>query len=228
MERHHMQSTKPTSSQHRDGTRIDHPAFAIVSASRITGGSTTLFGSPVRVGSYVELSISRAHADVRYMREGYRADDGIATVRMSETQWAALISRMNVGEGVPATLSVGPAKDARYERYPEIEAETDAERRAAAIDQTLKENLALVMDTVAKIKDIADVKGTIPKTELKEALRKLESALGNAPKNFKYAADEITRHMDKVVTTAKTELNAHAMALGFESGGMLAIDDRTE
>lgn len=219
---------EPKRTQEKDCVRIDHPSFAMIGATRVTGGATSLFGSPVRVGSYVEITISRASCRERDLREDYRPETRLATVRMSETQWAALISRMNVGDGVPATLSYGPPEGTGLAQYPEIDARSDAEKRSAAISDTLRKNLEAAQETLAKLKAISEGKGSIPKTDLKEAVRSLEIALANAPSNFRYAADELTKHMDKVVTTAKTELNAHAMALGFEPGGQLAIGNDKE
>lgn len=215
---------RPVRTTQNGDDRLDHPAFAVVSVTRVHGGSFTLFGAPVKVNSSIELCVKRAHAYERGLSEHPHADGILATVRFSETQWAAFVSSMNHGDGVPATLEYGPPVGSRIAPYPGIDRESDAEKRSSTIDQTMKENLEKAMKALAALKAVTDVKGPISKTELKEAVWNLDVALKNAPANFRHAADQVTQHMDKIASTVKLDLNAHAMALGMGGERGLSIE----
>lgn len=87
-----------------DGVKVTHPAFAAIRAARITG-QTSLFGSNVGHSGFVRVEISAAESnDSGYNEHLYGFAGRYICVDMSESQWVAFISRMNIGSGVACTL----------------------------------------------------------------------------------------------------------------------------
>src|SRR5690606_8026331 len=95
----------PTVTPHSmGGTKHEHPAFATIGASRISGHAN-LFGSNVGHNGFVKITINEG----TMYRDGYSESihgggKSYAEVWLSEAQWVSFVSRMNVGSGTPCTL----------------------------------------------------------------------------------------------------------------------------
>jgi len=90
-----------------DGTVTRHPAFAQISASRVSSGGpgVPLYGSDFNHQHFVSITIrsSEERRDLNhYWHFGGR---DLIEVHLSEAQWATFVSSMNVGMGVPCTLA---------------------------------------------------------------------------------------------------------------------------
>lgn len=201
-----------------DGAKLNHPAFACLKVTRVNGGNEVLFGSPVKATSYVEVALHRAEGTKSGLSEGHFAREIIASVKMSETQWASLISRPNYGDGVPVTLEYGPEPHSKLMHYPDILRVSDSERRQNSINDALASELVKLKEALAKISEIAEAKGTISKPELREAIRNLDIVTTNAPKNFEYAANQVTKHMVEVEEAVRLDLDSFARSLGLNDG----------
>ena len=81
-----------------------HPAYAMIGASRWTGGKSVFHGSDFRHSSGISVTICRAVQVRSLSRDWHHAREELIRVDMSESQWAAFISTLNVGDGVPCTL----------------------------------------------------------------------------------------------------------------------------
>lgn len=82
-----------------------HESYGLVSFSRVFGHSGFMFGSDVLSENFIELRI--AHGEKIY-DEGhsfyYFPNDEIIRVKMTNTQFAELLTNMNVGSGIPCTI----------------------------------------------------------------------------------------------------------------------------
>lgn len=97
---------QPVVTDKGDEEIITHPAFAQISASRVSGG-TYLYGSDFQHHNYVTISIklSESHQRKGSGRDWAFGREEILEVALSEAQWATFVSTMNVGDGVQCTLS---------------------------------------------------------------------------------------------------------------------------
>jgi hypothetical protein len=86
------------------GTRTTHPCFAQIRASRVNG-LTNLYDSDFQHNHFVSISIYRSELDRHLNRDWHHSRDELIEVNLSEAQWATFVSSMNVGCGVPCTLS---------------------------------------------------------------------------------------------------------------------------
>ena len=87
----------------RDATRTTHPAFAQITASRVSGHSI-LYGSDFDHNHYVTISISRSELCRNLSNDWYHSREELIEVALSEAQWATFVSSMNQGSGVACTL----------------------------------------------------------------------------------------------------------------------------
>lgn len=81
-----------------------HPSFGCIQVSRCSG-TVSLFGSPIpHHDHYISVRIHMARRNVWSAGEGVSARGGIIEIAMSEAQWAALLSSLNIGSGTPCTI----------------------------------------------------------------------------------------------------------------------------
>jgi hypothetical protein len=81
-----------------------HPSFGHVSASRFTGGDGKFFGSDVKSHqSGVSLRIQTSELKRGLSNDWFHPHNQLIEVKMSEIQWASLITNMNAS-GTPCTI----------------------------------------------------------------------------------------------------------------------------
>lgn len=88
---------------HTGDTIIKHPAFGQIGVSRCQGGAV-LYGSDFVHHAFMELTIRQSELHRTVARDWHHGHSDLLTVRMSESQWAAMLSSPNVGTGTPCTI----------------------------------------------------------------------------------------------------------------------------
>lgn len=81
-----------------------HESYGLAQFSRIGGKSGKLFGSSIEHQHFIELTISRASRSRQFQHDHYMPDQELISVFMSPTQFAELLTSLNVGTGVPVTI----------------------------------------------------------------------------------------------------------------------------
>lgn len=202
----------------KDETLREHPAFAMIGAYRWTGGGNQLFASPIKHNAGVTIRIVEANeqGDQYVWRQfGHKV---ICEVSLSEAQWATFVTAMNVGSGVPCTLSYRQTGD--LERVPSIEDTHPQERRAAMIKEQVAKDLALLQEFVAKFDELLE-SGKITKTALKELRSKyLLHAIEHAPGNYEFAGNLVTEHMEASTVAARAEIESYIMQAALKFPGL--------
>lgn len=143
-------------------------------------------------------------------------------VWMSETQFAQAITSMNMGSGSPCTL-VRLGSQA-----------IDAPEREDVINshkEMVKEKLGKVMDqqiaTAQKVKEWREAKHRPTLKELDGLLDNLTIHASNFESNMGWYAQCFEEHMEKVVGSAKAEIESHLLAsadrLGVDSSDLPAL-----
>jgi len=84
----------------------NHPSQIQVGISRISGGDNEQFyGSDIETNSYILLTVSESEYKRRSLGNDYFfATRTILELKMTNLQYAEMLTTMNVGMGVPATL----------------------------------------------------------------------------------------------------------------------------
>ena len=209
------------------GTEIisNHPAFGLIGAYRQSGGAPNLFGSPIaHAAGCVKIEIMTAHESNDRYSIRQVDDKKIVSVTLSEAQWAAFVSTMNVGCGVPCTINlrqVGP-----LEKMPEIDVETESERQKAMIQERVRKDMAKLREAYEDLNALVKAKGTPTKAQLNEVLTKLLQAVGHAPSNYEFAGKLVEEHFDRVSTATKAELSAYVTRVAMQFPALAGANDQ--
>lgn len=183
----------------REVTR--HPAFGMVAASRVSGKSN-LFGSHVGHDGFIKLTVKRGYVSSDLGRDWYHAREQLIEISLSEAQWVGLVSRMNIGEGVPCTIN-WTEKDGYM---PNISAvEKAAEKLNKDIEQVIRDNERDAAEAIAALREVLK---KLPKKDYADALGRVERINEQGARNRLFHAKQLNEMSEKLVTEAKIEIDA--------------------
>lgn len=190
------------------GRDTQHPAFGMVTMSRLSGGDGNLFMVDYPTGGSIRLTISTATLNRNLASDRIMDDRDIIVVEMSEVQWARIVSSFNVG-GVPVTLR-------RY-RDPltgEYMTPKMPDRHAGNVDTFRKEIEDKAAKTVREVTEAHDrlaeiLKGPLRKGDLQEVLDMLRSACMASTNGLPFVAEQAHEAIDTATQHAKAEVDAH-------------------
>lgn len=212
-----------------DESHIQHPAFGIVSVSRVSTNGHRLFASDLSHSEYIKISIHEAHTvetDGIQSHRQKRGDGGnsVAEIELSPAQWASLVASFGVGEGVPCTLR--RVRDGKTKLLPEIDQfESTRERFERQIHETVEKQTGLLQEIVGELASLA-AKGKANKTELNELCRRMAVVTNNMPSEFAYSTKLMQEVMEHIIASGKAELETVAVGvatrLGIKEIGRLA------
>lgn len=183
----------------RGGTRANHPAYALIHASRVQG-NRTLVGTDFMHHSYITLSISRAELNRELSRDWMFPRTELLEVCLSEAQWAAFVSSLNVGNGVSCTLN-----HLDGQMVPGIPHRTQTTEFKSEVTETIK-------DAIARL-DVV-INSSIPKKHADELRLVRQELVLNLP----FVEDSFTKHVENTLEHAKTEVNAYVQAVVMRAG----------
>lgn len=219
----------PTVTRGRMGEEHTHPAFATIQASRVSG-QANLFGSNVGHSGFVKVQIQGA----TMCRDGYSerisgSVDSYAEVWLSEAQWVAFISRMNVGTCTPCTLRHYGGPDGKVFCPQLPDPERTEERMDGRIDELHAAKIAAITEKSQEIESICE---SLPAKKHAAILDAVGMMTQHLEANHVYAAKTLREFKEKEVTEARVEIDAMLTdavgRLGLQSlqqlGAVLAAD----
>lgn len=197
------------------GKTYEHPAFGMISFSNTQGGDKTLFGSDIKHNETVRLRIQTAELNRGLSRDWFHPRKQLIEVEMSYNQWSTLISNGNTS-GVPCTL-LSHQTDHDVDH---IEFESKHELHKQEINEYSAKILRNLKKAVEDLEALSEGK-TIKKGEFNEVLDSFKHSVKNIESNLGFAIDQHKEMMDKTVTSAKHDIEAHILnkihELGLES-----------
>lgn len=206
-----------------------HPAFGVISASRING-SKNLFGSNVGHSGFIRITIRRAEMiDYEGIHSHLMGNEYIAEVDLSEAQWVALVSRMNHGEGTPCTITMTETNYhvPQIKHVPKAEEllHKKAEELGAIVGRRADERAERLRKLITE---------RVPKKEQQKALIDLDLVLSDSTASGEFFKKVLRETAEKLTTEARIEidamLNGAITNLGLESaqqlGAILAADPK--
>ena len=190
-----------------NGNVETHPSFGLASVSRgqVGGDGTSLFQSDIRHREIVTLRLKQAQRRHDLHRDWVTETEPIVEVSMSLAQWYGLVTSFG-GQGTPVTVTY--VRDVgQIERLDHTSraAETIAGARAAADTA-----FADIKEAFAAVEAAFDSKAG--RKETAQLLNTLRARIGNAPGNIAFAAESVTRHIERTVQHAKADVEAFAAA----------------
>ncbi len=204
-----------------DDEEITHESFAMMGFTRVTSNvGATMHGSDLKHNTFIRMDLRHSSMRRGLNHNWYHGDKIIASVEMSQNQFAELITSMNLGDGIPVTLK-------RTERDGEL---ADPEY-TNVVEQHQREfkgktdSIATGGDAlITKMKSIFSKTGTIKKADKEQLLKDLEFVVQDIQANLPYVEDCFRETMDKVVTDAKGTIEAYYTHRIIETG-IKALDD---
>lgn len=227
-----VQPTRSEGGMHYD-YREDHPAYATIAASRVSGSGTHLFDSDFRHQHHVEVTIRKADVSrSNISTEHIMGHADLITVKLSEAQWATFVATPNVGTGVPCTLHhvgrkpiIEALESADAIGYvPPIQPIADAPSKARAdLDLRLAEALATLDEVKRAIQPSSGTIGIGARRELASKLERVERALSTGPNNgIGWITRQFDEHTEQTIEKAKIEVAAY-MTAAVNRAGLAAL-----
>ena len=182
-----------------------HPAFGMVSFSRVMGGDNVLFGSSIKHNDRIQLKIKHGEQDRALHDDHYYGRKTIIEIEMSYSQFAECISAMNVGDGVPCTI-----RYTEKEGYvPAIEeSNSKREQFRNEFGDTIAKAMEQVQMQINQIQESINKKKNLGVKDRKEIISQLQQVKYNIGCNLDFCVEQFDEQMDKSTTEAKGEIEA--------------------
>ncbi len=184
-----------------------HESWITVAASQVQSTGCRLFDSEITHRHYITVRVCRCSRSRDLNHDWIHSERQLMEFAMSQAQWGAFVSSFGQGNGVPATLFYdhdGPVAQAPYESRLR---ESAREVRNAGDKAT-----AEIAGAYAEL-ETAFERGA-GKREMRDLMRTLKYRVQNAPSGMEFAADSLSKHVENVVTKARADVEAMAVAAG--------------
>lgn len=199
-------------------TVTKHPAFGQIVAHRVTGHAV-LYGTDVIGPGYVIVTIRRSEEHRTLSRDWHFADNEVIQIAMSEAQWAAFVSGLNVGSGPCCTIDHIQGEHMPLIAEPE---RTRADAFSEEISEVIEKIQRELREAIAEIPD-----GPASKTRVAELKKELERLAQHIGSNTHFVAKQFSEHIDDTVMRAKLEINAHVTNV-LVRAGVEALNDKQQ
>ena len=183
------------------GTSYKHPSFGMLSFNRTHGGHSNLFGSSIQHNDTIHMVLKEGVVIRGLNDDRYVGEDEILEVEMSQSQFAELITSMNVGTGIPCTI--------KYLRGKGRINEADFINKRQQITNEFKESMNERMSD-DEVKELFTTKKSIGKGDREMILRRLANVTQCIESSSKFIFDQFQNQIDKTITEAKGEIEAFA------------------
>jgi len=182
-----------------------HESYGVVGFSRYTvgPGGQSFFGSAIKSATGISLRIKTAYRYRNLNNDWIHGDKELIEVQLSPNQFADLITTMNVGDGVPCTISYYNGKRMADPPETHIRQLFDKEFK-----QDVKESLAGADEGLKKLKGLLFDKASIGKKDREEIYKTVESIVTHVKNGMPFVQQQFNEAMDKVVTAARAEVEA--------------------
>lgn len=182
-----------------------HESYGMIGFARIYGGGKRrLFGSSLRDhGSSMILRIHTAHRKHGLSEDRTFADKKLIEVELSSAQFATLLTTLNVGDGVPCTLKQIDGR--KIEEPPDDEIELDRIRNGFV---GRLERFRRYIGDHRRRAEALHKQGKATKGVIKEFVSILEQIEQEIESNIPFILDQFQDATEKVVSTAKAEVEA--------------------
>ena len=196
---------------------ITHPSYGQIGFSRTESTGQRFYGSELSQRSYVTLEIKESETYRSLNSDKYHPGKNIVRLRMSNAQFAELITSFNRGVGTPCTIE--RIKD---EGYTLPEAESRKEVHSREFQERMEEFAKTNISTMNEILTLAKGLSVKRRGEIKRKLERINTEIAS---NIPFFADQFQEHMDTVVNDAKCEVEGY-VEHKIRSAGLEAIKDQ--
>ena len=180
-----------------------HESYGLAGFSRSTcNPGVNLFGSSILHSNTITFRVHHAKIDRKLEQDWFHADGRvpIIEIEMSQTQFAEMITSMNLGDGVPVTIRNIQGQRIEPGEYQNKRAQHAAEFKEtmALFEKSIQESSVKLLEMISKL----------PKKDQDQAKRMLDQIVQEIVSNIPYYETQFQRQMDRTVKEAKGEVEA--------------------
>lgn len=197
------------------GTRYTHPAYGSIVANR-TSGSAVLFGSDFEHQHFVTIVVRRSELERSLSNDWHFPKEELIEVRLTEAQWATFVSSMNVGSGVPCTLT-----RVNGQSVPGFPLRVEDDEFRSELNGKTDGLIALVDAAIKKINDEASGLSKVKRDRLVAELSGLRRTLSSS---LPFIVHQHGEYMERTVEKAKIEVNAYVTS-AITRAGLQALSE---
>jgi hypothetical protein len=216
---------KTIKNEEEDEYSEEHPAFGLIGVNRVTHGNgrLSLYGSASNQHlTTVEITVKRAERNHHLSGDWHFGREEIVRIEMSSMQFAEMLTRFNMGDGVPCTIR---GIDGRSVPYIPVEDDTEIGRIKEGFSKTIRRKFS--EEAIAKAR--SELKSLLEKKNLNKSDRKRIAALsekliGEIENNVPFVFDQFTESAGKVEQEVKKEVAAFTQ-LVVEKAGVKFLND---
>jgi hypothetical protein len=188
------------------GTSYKHPSFGMLSFNRTHGGHSNLFGSSIQHNDTIHMVLREGVVTRGLNDDWYVGEDEILEVEMSQSQFAELITSMNVGTGTPCTIKYLRGKG----RINEADFINKRQQITNEFKECMNERMSDAKEFYDEVKELFITKKSIGKGDREMILRRLANVTQGMESSSKFIFDQFQNQIDKTITEAKEEIEAFA------------------
>lgn len=207
-------------SQEREITK--HEAFGQIQFNRGTCRNTKFYGSELPQDHYISLEISTSELERTITDDRYSPRKELIRVRISSSQFAELITSMNMGTGVPCTIERVEGK--KVAELPDVENRKEFVHRK--FDDRMAEFAVRLKEKQARARELVKKK-TLNKEDIRELDFHLQFLTQEIESNIPFFAKCFQETMDEVVFEAKSEIE-NAILHKVTSLGLNALHEQNK
>lgn len=192
----------------KDDSVNEHESYVLVQFNRVGGGRDKLFGSQLKVhNNVISLKVSKAqeitdeYGDVHYYA---KANSKLIEVELSSAQFAELITTMNIGSGIPGTMTAFNGKSVEP---PPKNAEMPIEKVRNSFQSTMDKACESITSMRKELQVLLNKK-TLTANDKQEIIKAFTQAELHIKNNAPYVLDRFEEAAEKVVASAKAEIDA--------------------
>lgn len=186
------------------GTRTSHPSYGTLAFSRRNGARTPLFGSSIEHMDTIAMTLYHADITRDLHYDSIYGKKKIVEVEMSYSQFAEVITSMNMANGVPVTIRWTEMDG----RIPDCDFVSKREQFVNEFKEKRKETTEESQQIIQDVAVLFDKKKTLTKADKQEILKKLSKLSMEIGCNMDFIADQFNEQMDKTVMEAKGEIES--------------------
>lgn len=184
------------------GTSYKHPSFGMLSFNRTHGGHSNLFGSSIQHNDTIHMVLKEGVVIRGLNDDRYVGEDEILEVEMSQSQFAELITSMNVGTGTPCTIKYLRGKG----RINEADFINKRQQITNEFKESMNERMSDAKEFYDEVKELFATKKSIGKGDREMILRRLANVTQGMESSSKFIFDQFQNQIDKTITEAKGEI----------------------
>lgn len=195
---------------------LKHPCFGLARFSRVFGYSGFMFGSDVQSENFIELTINHAErVQGDYRVHYYDYGKPIVRLKMTQTQFAELLTNMNIGNGVPVTLEA--VNGERIEQFDLNEAKNHLDELKDDFKERSKKTVNSLIETSNVLKRIINKKN-LSKKDQEDAMNLLDRYITEIRSNMPFFIKLYKEETADIVQRAKSELDGMIQSCVIRAG----------